>query len=97
MLRRGVTEQERIGYGYWAANQIAMALEQRLTEHKKPYVNDVLVITKFLPTCYSGRICFWYWTEPTNQKHSQRVQGLLRNDNAIRKSHCKISLDWQLH
>jgi hypothetical protein len=30
MLKRGMTEQERIDNGYWVAYQIALALEQRL-------------------------------------------------------------------
>ncbi len=30
MLKRGMTEQERIDHGYWVAYQIALALEQRL-------------------------------------------------------------------
>jgi len=35
MLKRGMTEQERIDNGYWVAYQIALALEQRLAEQKK--------------------------------------------------------------
>ena len=30
MLKRGMTQQERLDNGYWVAYQIALALEQRL-------------------------------------------------------------------
>ncbi|MGH7456205.1 MAG: hypothetical protein ACRENG_32935 [bacterium] len=34
MLKRGMTEQERIDNGYWVAYQIALAMEQRLAAQR---------------------------------------------------------------
>ena len=38
MLKRGMTQQERIDNGYWMAYQIALALEKRMAAH--PYKGE---------------------------------------------------------